>query len=146
MHPAMQAGPKWMTARVGDDTLRVDPQSARKLAFALDLIGPEPAGSSRVFVAPLWTGVYPALRLRSPTWETYALFPRGADFEATEIERLRAADVRLAILQDIPAGGRDELRFTLTHPRIVEYLDSTLVRRDVPKAPKGTIVLEAPAR
>ena len=54
--------------------------------------------------------------------EIYPLFPRPADFELAEIARMTAAKPAFAIVFDFALDGRDDLRFSRTHPLTNRYI------------------------
>ena len=77
----------------------------------------------RSFVAtPFWPRSLSVARRKSATWEIYALFPRSAEFERAEIERIRKARPGFVIVCDTALDGRDELRFCHTHPLTYQFI------------------------
>lgn len=64
------------------------------------------------------------LNRRSPMWEIYALFSRSEAFEKKEIERIKALKPGFVLVFDFPLDGRDELRFSETHPLTHQYIMS----------------------
>jgi hypothetical protein len=141
----MARAPEWVGARVGADTLRLDPATAAQLAAASAAVATHAPGKRQVFVAPLWVGLYPALDLAAPHWELFGLFPRDEAFQRGEIARLQAADIRLALLQDQPVDGRDELRYANTHALTWRYVDANFARAPaVPGVPALQVFVRGP--
>ncbi|HEV7601795.1 MAG TPA: hypothetical protein VGO49_16260 [Bradyrhizobium sp.] len=110
------------TADVSGSVLTFDLDTANSLAIlkrAVELYAP----NGRSFVAaPLWPGAYALFKRKSPMWESYALFPRGSEFERREIERIKLAKPGFVAVVDIPVDGRDALRFRNTHPLIERFI------------------------
>lgn len=107
---------------VSGQRLFVPPTVAGDIALLRDLAARyAPAGRS--FVAtPYWPGAYALLERRSPLWEIYATTPRGAAFQAAEIERMRRADPGFVLVFDFPLDNREELRYSRTHPIMDRYI------------------------
>jgi hypothetical protein len=107
---------------ISGSKLLVDPSSANEIAL-LRKLAHQYAPNGQSFIAtPFWPGAYALLERRSPMWEIYALFPRPKSFEQKELERIRAAAPRFALVFDAPLDGREELRFRNTHPLINQYI------------------------
>jgi hypothetical protein len=110
------------TADVSGSALTFDLDTANSLAIlkhAVELYAPD----GRSFLAtPMWPGAYAVFKRRSPSWETYALFPRNSEFERREIERIKLAKPGLVVIMDIPLDKRDERRFRNTHPLIEQFV------------------------
>ncbi|CAG9169625.1 hypothetical protein [Cupriavidus pampae] len=104
----------------GSDVL-VSPRIAQDVTL-IEKLGRAAGEHSNILVLPFWPGAYALLQRRSPTWETYALFPRSAAFEQTELARIRAATPTLVMINDAPLDEREELRFHNTHPLIYQYV------------------------
>lgn len=79
------------------------------------------------YIAPRWPGIYPLIGRRNPVWEIYAIVPRDAEFENREIAHLQQANLAYAIIVDAPLDGREDLRFSQTHPLTLKYISDRLV-------------------
>jgi hypothetical protein len=110
------------TADISGSALTFDLDTANSLAIlkrAVELY----AANGRSFVAaPLWPGAYALFKRKSPMRETYALVPRGSEFERREIERIKLAKPGFVVIVNIPLDGREELRFRNTHPLIEQFI------------------------
>jgi hypothetical protein len=107
---------------VAGDVLKVEPQMAdilTTLKSAVDQYAPN--GRSFV-VTPLWPGAYAFLGRKSPMREIYGVFPRGDEFQRREIERIKAAQPGLVLTLNIALDGRDNMRFSNTHPLIERFI------------------------
>ncbi len=89
-------------------------------ATAGRLLGPE----EPLFAAPTLALFFPLLGRRSAVYDTYCLYPAGAHEEDAMIESLEREGARLAFVEEVPFDGRDELRFSRTHPAVWAYLTS----------------------
>ncbi|WP_127806790.1 hypothetical protein [Hydrogenophaga sp. NH-16] len=107
---------------IAGDTLQIDPGTANEVAMLRQLSEQFAPDGQPFLVVPFWPGAYALLERPSPMWEIYALFPRSADFEKKEIERIRKSNPRFAVVVDTPLDGRQDLRFQKTHPLIYEYI------------------------
>jgi hypothetical protein len=107
---------------ISGDALRVDPGTADAITMLTRFVAQYAPEGRAFFVTPSLPGAYAILDRKSPTWEIYALFPRGVAFEEAEIGRIEAANVGFALIVDHAQDGRDELRFRNTHPLIYKYI------------------------
>ena len=110
---------------VRGDRLWLDPTMASHLErldrFARDHLSEDEA----VLIVPFSPGVYPALDLTFPLWDSYPLFPEDEITQAQEIERLEDRKVRWALIYDTPFMGREDLRYSRTHAKIYEHILDT---------------------
>jgi len=86
---------------------------------AAELAGPH----ERIFVVPHWPAAYPILGQKTPTWESFFLFPRPDDVQEKEAQRLAADPPRVVVIRDYLMDNRDELRFRNTHPLLWKYIN-----------------------
>lgn len=94
------------------------------------------AGSTRngLFAAPAYPAVYAALALESPVYDTFSLYPAEDAEQADMIAAIERAPVRVAVVSDAPIDGREELRFSRTHPRVWAHLNENFddaMREDI---------------
>jgi hypothetical protein len=108
-------------ADIAGDKLNVDLGSADRLRLLKDLAGTY-ARDGRSFVAlPFWPGAYAVFNRKSPTWETFALFPRSEAFQLHEIENIRKANPGFVLVWDYALDGNEDLRFRNTHPLLDRF-------------------------
>jgi len=123
-HPGWECRVTWAcaTAEAGGSRLKVDRDTANELAMLNDAVG-RYAADGRSFMATPWLpGAYALFKRKSPVWEIYALFPASDELQRQEIERIKAAQPGLVVVQDAPLDGRDDLRFRNTHPLIEQFI------------------------
>jgi hypothetical protein len=107
---------------VAGDNLKIDAGTASDLA-TISAFAEQFAPGDRTFItAPFWPGAYAVLKRKSPMWEIFALFPRSVSFQQDEIERIKVAKPGFAIIYDLALDGREDLRFSNTHPIIDQYI------------------------
>jgi len=128
-HPGVQA---WREAKtsprvphpVGRDVLRLDANTIAGLGIA-DRVVKEVVAPERTLLAlPALSMVYAVHDLPSPIRGTYFLFPSGERAERAMIAELERDPPSGAILGDFPIDGREELRFSRTHPVLWAWLMS----------------------
>jgi hypothetical protein len=133
MHPGWQccASQQCVTADVAGSKLTIDQGTADDLVMLKKLAARFAPGNRSFIAHPLWPGAYAALERKSPLWEVYSfLHPRSNVFQQAEIERIKAANPGFVMLYDLPVDERDELRFSKTHPIIVQYIRDHFERID----------------
>jgi hypothetical protein len=101
-----------------------------------------------LFAAPVYPALYAALGLESPVYDTFCLDPASDAAQAGMIEGIERAPVRVGIVSDAPIDGREELRFSRTHPRVWAHLHAHFdcTRRDDIEADVFVFVRQAGAR
>lgn len=115
---------------VAGDKLKIDRVTASNLA-GVTQFAEQFAPGDKTFIATFWPGAYAALGRKSPMWEIYVLFPRSVAFQQAEIERIKAAKPGFALIIDHPFDGRDDLRFSNTHPIVYQYIRDNFERWNV---------------
>ena len=109
--------------KVASDQLMVDRETAGNLVELNKLAKQFSPGDQTFIAAPYWPGAYAALERKAPMWEIFvSSFPRNADFQRAEVERIKAANPGFAVINDYALDGREELRFRNTHPIIDQYI------------------------
>jgi hypothetical protein len=123
------AWPSWHRTRPGDSERRriggcdIDVPSAQARLF--DAVAKECGTESPrngLFAAPAYPALYAAMALESPVYDTFCLYPASDAAQAGMIEGIERAPVRVAVVSDAPIDGREELRFSRTHPRVWAHL------------------------
>jgi hypothetical protein len=123
------AWPLWHRAQPGDFERRrvggcmIDMPNAQARLF--DAVAEEcGAGSPRngLFAAPAYPALYAAMAMESSVYDTFSLYPAGSAAQADMIAAIERAPVRVAVVSDAPIDGREELRFSRTHPRVWAHL------------------------
>jgi hypothetical protein len=101
-----------------------------------------------LLAVPTLAELLPILRRRSAVYDTYCVYPAS---ERDQLRMLRSIDaemVRLAFVSDETVDGRDELRFSHTHPLVWAQLEAEFERLELPALPLRFHVLyrDQPAR
>ena len=114
--------------KVGGDNLKVPLRTAQHLMI-LNNLEKQFIPADRTFIcAPFCPSAYAVLGRKSPMWDIYATGPRSTAFQEAEIQRIKAANPSLAIIDNSPLDGRDDLRFSNTHPIIDQYIRDNFKR------------------
>ena len=109
------------TVDIAGDKIAVDPVTAANIATFRQL-AEEYAPDGQDFLAvPFWPGAYALLERKSPMWASYPLWPRSADFQLREIERIKASDPGFVLISE-PA--EDRLKFGYTNALVQQFIAS----------------------
>ena len=133
------AWPLWHRAQPGDVERRriggcdIDVPNAQARLF--DAVAKEcGAGSPRngLFAAPAYPALYAAMAMESPVYDTFCLYPATDAAQADMVAAIERAPLRVAVVSDAPIDGREELRFSRTHPRVWAHLHANFdcIRRE----------------
>jgi hypothetical protein len=117
------------TVKTGSDRLLVAPETAAVVQAVQSVA--KAAGAGSFYAGPYLPAAYALTNRRSPTWENYMIFPASLPRQRAEVERLRSADIRYAIIRDERWDRRSDLGLERTHPLVLAFLDKCLsqVRR-----------------
>ncbi len=129
---------------VGKDRLCLQDDVAGIVEGARGLVARFVGPDESVLIAPYHQTLYPALGLKAPNWELYAIFPQDQQFELAEITRIEEAHTRLAILYTLPVDNRPELRYSATHPLIANSLLSRFMPVPQRALPPSFVALVRP--
>jgi hypothetical protein len=111
-----------VTMKIGGNTLKIEPLIATFVTNLESTVGEYAPNGRNFLVTPLWPGAYALFKRKSPMWDDHAVFPRGAEFEQKEIDRIRAAEPAFALILDQAVDGRDDLRFRNSHPLTYQFV------------------------
>lgn len=116
-------------------------KSVAKDVELLRLLSAKYTPNGESFLAtPFWPGAYALLERKSPMWEIYALFPRNNNFENFEIERIKKADPKFVVIYNLALDGRDELKFSETHPLIYKYINQEFINNSNEKTKHDILI------
>lgn len=132
IHPGWEchSNKKCVNIKVGEENLRIPVKTALILK-ELHQLTEQYVPSNRTFIAvPFCPGAYTVLRRKSPMWDIYPIFPSSAASQQAEIERIKAANPSLVIIDNSPLDGREDLCFRNTHPIIYQYIQDNFERQN----------------
>lgn len=131
---------------VGRDVLCLGRDEAQVIEGGRKLVQRHVRPGESVLVIPYHVGLYPALGLVAPTWETFGYAPRSEAFENAEIERIEKARTSAVFAYVLPIDGRPEYAYAVTHPRTTRYLQENfeLVPQDELPPTFGFLVRRRP--
>ena len=77
---------------------------------------------NEILIVPYWPGAYALLRIKSPFWESYALFDRDEDFQYRELEKIKKVKPSIVIINNSSLDKDDSLKYKNTHKVIYSYI------------------------
>lgn len=103
---------------------RIEIDCPRFQARLLEVASSLSEGASRdaLFVAPAYAAIYAQLGRDAPVYDTFALYQADATSQREAIAALERVPVRAAVVSNAPTDGREELRFSQTHPDLWAFL------------------------
>lgn len=113
---------KCVTMEIGGNTLKIQPLIATFVTNLESTVEEYAPNGRNYLVTPLWPAAYALFKRKSPMFDNHAVFPRTAEFDQKEIERIKAANPSFALILDQAVDGRDDLRFRNGHPLIYKYV------------------------
>jgi hypothetical protein len=134
MHPGYYALRGFMTepVTVGRDRLLVARQAAGEVRAVQKIAR---AAGGQFFAGPNLPGAYAMAARKSPTWEIYMIFPASPARQQVEIERLKSANIRHALIVGERADEQSPL--ARTHPLLFAYLRQCLPQTEtLPTEPR----------
>lgn len=122
---AMHSGApgSWQQKQVQGDTLWLDKDTVA-IIDATTALSRQLEPGQTMLIGPHWPGLYAAVGLPSPVWETYLLVNQLPDKQEQMIEQMKKHQVKYVILGDVPLDGRDDLRFKNTHSLLDRYIQA----------------------
>jgi hypothetical protein len=94
-----------------------------------------------LFAVPTLAELFPILDRRSAVYDTFCVYPAAEREQQRMLAALEREGVRLAVVRNDPLDGRDDLRFSRTHPLVWSHLQEAFEPLDVPGLPPGVHVL-----
>ncbi len=117
---------------IGGQDGRMLPEQADYHARVERTLGELLLPEDEIFVAPALPGLYPALGRRSPSWWIYFFVPDPTLAEEQAIvAELR--DVEWVLHVSGAIGGREDLRFPVSHPLVWQYIGENYQRVPTPE-------------
>lgn len=114
---------------ISGNDLIVEPDTASDVNLLRQLAAQYASNGQSFIVTPYWPGAYALLERESPMMDIYAILPSTPADEQVEIEHIKTAQPRFALIYDYPQDGREDLRFKNTHPLINQYIVDNFKRR-----------------
>lgn len=93
---------------------------------------------------PTLVTLYPILGLESPVYDTFCIYPANQTEQNRMIEEIRKNRVRLALINNGRQDGREDLRFSSTHPRVWAFLETQFIRLSPASLPRDYHVFLLP--
>jgi hypothetical protein len=112
----------YVPTRVADDAIWIHPGAAMFLETVRRTAGVVLAPGEQILIVPYWPAFYVILGQESPLWETYFIFPETEERQRHMIADLQRRNVAVVLLSDLSMDGREDLRFSRTHPLVYRHL------------------------
>lgn len=94
-----------------------------------------------VLIAPFLPGLYPIIKRESPVWDLAFYFPASTQRQNQMVRMLEEKNVDWAIISDTTPGNREDLRLSVTHERLWQYLTKDFELFDEPCLPRSMKIL-----
>ena len=94
-----------------------------------------------LLAVPTLAHLLPIFGRRSAAYDTYCVYPASEREQQRMLRSIEDEGVRLALVSDHPVDGRDDLRFSRTHPLVWTYLSAEFERLELPGLPSSFHVL-----
>jgi len=114
--------------KAAKDSLKVSPGIGQTVMILNNLVKQYAPGNRTFIAVPFYPGAYALQKRKSPMWEIYPIWPQNESFQQAEIKRIKAANPCLAIVDNSPLDGRDDLRYRNTHSIIDQYIRDNFER------------------
>lgn len=128
------------TATATGDQINLAPGKARITEAVRELLRDTPA-SSPILAVPTLAGLLVVLDRPTAVYDVFCVYPASDTEQDRMIADLQASAPVLAVVADRPLDGRDELRFSHTHPRVWDWLHRTMDPVPARGLPKDVAIL-----
>lgn len=88
-----------------------------------------------VFFVPVLVALYPLCERAAAVYDVFCVYPAAETRQREMIAEIVAARVRLALVWNLDLDGRDDLRFSNTHPLVWRHLEDNFEVRAVTGLP-----------
>ena len=96
------------------------------ISLATELGGRELGQGGSLLALPILTLLYPILGKIAPVYDIFCVYPAPDLAQERMLASIAANDVRLAAIWNGALDGREDLRFSATHPRVWEHLHEAM--------------------
>ena len=95
----------------------------RQLLDCVRLLRDVPGGAEGPLLAvPTLAWLYPMLGLSAPVYDIFGVWPATSQEQARMIDELERSRASIALVANSTLDGREDLRFSATHPEVWRYL------------------------
>jgi len=126
---------------IGGSSFWIEQSSAQLIDSASSVVQDRLGPGDSLFAAPTLAELFPILGRRSAVYDTYCLYPAGEREQQRMLRSIDEEQVRLALVRDDPVDGREELRFSRTHPLVWSHLSTEFEELQVAGMPPSLHVL-----
>ena len=126
---------------VGGSSLRIKQTSAELLDVLSSIVQSRLGPREPLLAVPTLAELLPILGRRSAVYDTYCIYPASEREQKRMLRSIDEEQVRLALVRDDPVDGREDLRFSHTHPLVWSHLNAEFKRLDPAGLPPDFHVL-----
>ena len=122
-------------ALVGGQTIGMNAGRASLVRVLRQLKTEQGWSEQSLWAIPNLAGVYPALGLRTPVYDTFPIYPGNAESQGEMLLELSRGIVRAILVNDVAIDGREDLRFERAYPDVWAWIQkhaTALKIKDLP--------------
>lgn len=107
---------------IGRNRIWVPRNSAQALTQVRDAVAKYLRPGESILAVPTLGALYPILGLRAPAYDIFCVYPASEIEQERMLRSIESSRVRLVAVDNGGLDGREDLRFSNTHPRVWAYL------------------------
>lgn len=131
----------YVQRKIAGTALRISTSSAMLLDRLSPLVRAHLSPGEPLLAVPQLAHLFPIFGLRSAVYDTYCIYPASERDQRRMLCSIENEEVRFALVSDHPVDGREDLRFSRTHPLVWTYLSAEFERLELAGLPSFFYVL-----
>jgi hypothetical protein len=131
----------YVRRNIAGSSMRIPTSSATLLDSLCPVVRAHLSPDEPMLAVPTLAHLLPILERRSAAYDTYCVYPASEREQQRMLRSIEDERVRLALVTDHPVDGRDDLRFSRTHPLVWTHLSAEFERLELPGLPRFFHVL-----
>lgn len=108
--------------KIGRNRICVPQSSAQAITQVRDAVATYLRPGESILAVPTLSALYPILGLHAPVYDIFCVYPASEIEQERMLRSIESSRVRLAAVDNGGLDGREDLRFSNTHPRVWAYL------------------------
>jgi hypothetical protein len=131
----------YVPRQIAGSSLWIPTSSATLLDTLSPVVRAHLSPDEPMLAVPQLAQLLPILERRSAAYDTYCVYPASEREQQRMLRSIEDERVRLALVADHPVDGRDDLRFSNTHPLVWAHLSTEFERLELSGLPRFFHVL-----